>query len=82
MSTEKSAQSIKNPSEHDKIQSTASNETTSSVTIKPAGLQEEEEDNKKGNKTFSDNIFIDSYHFNLLLNVKLAYCETITLKIP
>lgn len=60
MSTDKSAQSINNltesHTESDKTQSIASNETTSSGTIKPVGL--EEGDNKKGNKTFSDNNFV------------------------
>jgi hypothetical protein len=56
MSTDKSAQSITNLTESDKIQSTASNETTSSVTIKSVGS--EEEDNKKGNKTFFEIIFL------------------------
>jgi hypothetical protein len=54
MSTDKSAESIKNltesHTESDKIQSTASNETTSPSTIKPVEL--DEGDNKKGNKTF------------------------------
>lgn len=70
MSTDKSAQLIEtlteSHTETDKTQSTASNETTSSVTIKPVGL--EEGDNKKGNKTFSDNnSVIDSYRFGCLI---------------
>ena len=62
MSTNKSSESTKIKltdcqSESDKIQPTALSET--SATIKSDEL--DEEDNKKGNKTFSDNDFINSY---------------------
>jgi hypothetical protein len=70
MSTNKSAQSIKaitdSHIESDKIESTASNGTTSSVITKPTGL--EEADDKKGNKTFSNNnSIIDSHHVTYLI---------------
>lgn len=62
MSTNKSSESTKKKltdchTESDKIQPTALSEI--SVTIKSDEL--DEEDNKKGNKTFSDNNFMHSY---------------------